>query len=103
MQESVKNNLASDMEEGNSFIILYYISTSMVNSEANNPGDGRVVCDKLYEHIYDDRLWLREKGEKRCDIAQSLPVVNSVSQLQLPCFTRLITADGDCLTVVVVG
>ena len=103
MQESVKNNLASDMEEGNSFIILYYISTSMVNSEANNLGDGRVVCDKLYEHIYDDRLWLREKGEKRCDIAQSLPVVNSVSQLQLPCFTGLITADGDCLTVVVVG
>ena len=81
MQESVKNNLASDMEEGNSFIILYYISTSMVNSKANNPGDGRVVCDKLYVHIYDDRLWLREKGEKRCDIAQSLPVVNSVSQL----------------------
>ena len=54
MQESVKNNLASGMEEGNSFIILYYISTSMVNSEANNLGDGRVVCDKLYEHIYDD-------------------------------------------------
>ena len=72
MQESVKNNLASDMEEGNSFIILYYISTSMVNSEANNLGDGRVVCDKLYEHIYDDRLWLREKGEKKmcnCPVA----------------------------------